>query len=222
MTKTKYISYLRVSTDRQGKSGLGLEAQRKAVTDYIASGNAQLISEVLEVESGKLSDRPKLAEALALCKVHRARLIIAKIDRLARNVAFISNLMESGVDFLAVDMPEANKLTIHIIAAMAEYEREMISVRTKVALSAAKARGKKLGGFRGRSGTSADTAKARAARANKSIEHAKSLGALLKGMQGLSLNQIAAKFNDDSIPTPSGVGRWNASTIQRIKQKILI
>jgi DNA invertase Pin-like site-specific DNA recombinase len=142
----KWISYLRVSTDRQGQSGLGLEAQRKAVLDFLKGGQWKLADEFVEVESGKRSDRPQLAAALAACKRLKARLVVAKLDRLARNVAFISRLMESSVEFVAADMPFANKLTIHILAAVAEHEREAISARTKAALAAAEARGVKLGG----------------------------------------------------------------------------
>src|SRR5215218_1388890 len=116
-----YIAYYRVSTDRQGRSGLGLDAQRAAVAGYLA-GRGALLAEYTEVESGKKNDRPQLAAALGECRRHRARLVIAKLDRLARNVYFISGLMESGVDFVAVDMPEANRLTLHILAAVAEHE----------------------------------------------------------------------------------------------------
>jgi len=142
----KWVSYLRVSTDKQGKSGLGLEAQRKAVADFLNGGRWELLQEFVEVESGKRNDRPQLAEALSICKKHKAKLVIAKLDRLARNVNFVSGLMETGVEFVAADMPFANKLTIHILAAVAEHEREAISARTKAALAAAKARGVKLGG----------------------------------------------------------------------------
>jgi DNA invertase Pin-like site-specific DNA recombinase len=141
----KFIAYFRVSTDKQGKSGLGLEAQRKAVLDYLNGGRWTLVQEFVEVESGKHSDRQQLAAALAACKKHRAKLVIAKLDRLSRNLAFIAALMESGVEFVAVDNPHANKLTVHILAAVAEHEREMISERTKAALQAAKARGGRLG-----------------------------------------------------------------------------
>src|SRR5688572_7815435 len=130
-----FDAYYRVSTDRQGKSGLGLEAQQQAVRDYLNGGRWQLVAEVVEVESGKRSDRPKLQEALRLCRLHGATLVIAKLDRLARNVNFVSNLMESGVDFVAVDFPQANRLTVHILAAVAEHEAEAISARTKAALA---------------------------------------------------------------------------------------
>jgi DNA invertase Pin-like site-specific DNA recombinase len=145
----KWISYLRVSTDRQGTSGLGLEAQRVAVEAYLNGGKWTLAAEFVEVESGKHSDnRPQLAAALALCKKLKARLVIAKLDRLSRNLAFIATLMERGVDFVACDNPHATRLTLHILAAVAEHERTMISQRTKAALAAAKARGTKLGGPR--------------------------------------------------------------------------
>ena len=129
MAKRKLVSYLRVSTARQGTSGLGLEAQRAAVAGFLNGGEWTLLEEVLEVESGKRNDRPALASALKLCRKHRATLVIAKLDRLARNVAFISNLMESGVEFVAVDMPQANRFVVHILAAVAEQEAEAISRR---------------------------------------------------------------------------------------------
>lgn len=140
-----FIAYYRVSTDRQGASGLGLEAQRAAVAGYVVRIGGELKDEATEIESGRRSDRPELARALDLCRRKRAVLLIARLDRLSRNVAFIANLIESGVDFRAVDMPEASRLTIHILAAVAEHEREAISARTKAALAAAKARGVRLG-----------------------------------------------------------------------------
>ena len=148
MANGKFVSYLRVSTARQGVSGLGLEAQRESVACYLNGGRWALVREVVEIESGKRNDRPAIAEALRLCRLHRATLIIAKLDRLARNVHFISSLMESGVEFVAVDFPQANRLTVHILAAVAEHEATMISARTKAALAAA-TRGVKLGGQRG-------------------------------------------------------------------------
>ena len=149
MQNHKFVSYLRVSTARQGVSGLGLEAQREAVAGYLNGRHWTLMQEVVEVESGKRNDRPAIAEALRQCRLHRAVLIIAKLDRLARNVHFISSLMESGVEFVAVDFPEANRLTIHILAAVAEHEAKMISARTRAALQVRKAQlaleGKRLG-----------------------------------------------------------------------------
>jgi len=144
----RFVAYYRVSTDKQGESGLGLDAQREAVMNYLNGGPWKLVAEHTEVESGKRNGRPELAKALAACRKHKAKLIIAKLDRLSRNLAFIATLMDSGVEFVATDNPHANKLTIHILAAVAEHEREAISERTKAALAAAKARGKKLGGPR--------------------------------------------------------------------------
>src|ERR1700733_15282944 len=143
MTNGKFVSYLRVSTARQGISGLGLEAQREAVARYLNGGCWSLVQEVVEGERGKRNDRPVIAEALRLCRLHRATLIIAKLDRLARNVHFISSLMESSVEFVACDFPEANRLTVHILAAVAEHEASMISTRTKAALAASRARGRR-------------------------------------------------------------------------------
>src|SRR5712691_147892 len=144
----KFIAYYRVSTQRQGRSGLGLEAQQEAVRNYLNGGDWRIVAEFTEVESGKRKDRPTLAEALAACRVHGAKLIIAKLDRLARNVAFVSALMDAGVEFEAVDFPQANRLTIHIMAAVAEHEAKAISDRTKAALASARARGVSLGGVR--------------------------------------------------------------------------
>src|SRR6476619_4994774 len=141
----KFVAYFRVSTDKQGKSGLGLEAQRKSVLDYLDGGRWSVVAEFTEIENGKRNDRPELEKALAACKKQKAKLVIAKLDRLSRNLAFIATLMDSGVEFVAVDNPHANKLTIHILAAVAQHEREIISARTSAALKAAKARGKRLG-----------------------------------------------------------------------------
>src|SRR6516162_2595814 len=148
MAEGKWISYLRVSTDRQGKSGLGLEAQRSAVADYLNGGSWSLVKEFLEVESGKRSDRPMLADAIKACREYGAKLVIAKLDRLSRDAHFLLGLEEAGVDFVAADMPNANRLTVGIMAMVAEDEALRISERTKAALAAAKRRGVKLGGDR--------------------------------------------------------------------------
>ncbi|PLT97192.1 recombinase family protein [Sinorhizobium medicae] len=219
MANGKLVAYYRVSTARQGASGLGLEAQQEAVRAHLNGGNWQLVVEVVEVESGKRNDRPKLAEALRLCRLHGATLIIAKLDRLARNVAFISNLMESGVDFIAVDFPQANRLTVHILAAVAEHEREMIAARTKAALQAAKARGIKLGGDRGNFSAVKDRGPAASAaiRSAKAAERAKLVGPIAREFwaAGASLRSIAAELTSRSIPAPRG-GHWSAVQVKRV------
>lgn len=141
------IPYYRVSTDKQGISGLGLDAQRAAVRLYARRHGLTLLNEVTEIESGSVNKRPFLLQALDQCKSHNAILLIAKLDRLGRNIAFIAALMEAGVEFVAVDNPNANKLILHIMAAFAEHERDQISQRTVAALAAAKKRGVKLGAY---------------------------------------------------------------------------
>jgi DNA invertase Pin-like site-specific DNA recombinase len=142
----RFVAYYRVSTRRQGRSGLGLEAQRAAVTNFLAANRGELFAEYTEVESGRKVDRPQFMEALRVCRVYSAILVIAKMDRLARNVALTSALMEGGVEFVAADFPQANRLTIHILSAIAEYEAKLISERIKAAIVASKARGVVWGG----------------------------------------------------------------------------
>lgn len=221
MATGRYIAYYRVSTKRQGQSGLGLDAQKEAVHHYLNGGRWKLIAERVEIESGKRSDRPALTEALALCRIHNATLIIAKLDRLARNVAFTSSLMESGVEFTACDFPTANRLTIHILAAVAEHEAKMISDRTKAALAAARARGIRLGGDRGgiiakvaHKGNRA-SAKIRGDRANKRAMDLLPVIDALRSEGSLSLREIASGLNERDIPAPRG-GPWSAAQVQRI------
>jgi DNA invertase Pin-like site-specific DNA recombinase len=219
MANGKFVSYLRVSTARQGASGLGLEAQRAAVAGYLNGGDWTLVQEVLEVESGKRNDRPSLALALRLCRKHRATLVIAKLDRLARNVAFISNLMESGVEFVAVDMPQANHFVVHILAAVAEQEAEAISKRTKAALAAAKARGTKLDGRRVSAERFAEIgAAARQVRTERAARSRAELFPTIAKIQAAgatTLRQIAAELNALEIPAARG-GEWSAVQIQRV------
>lgn len=214
----RFIAYYRVSTTKQGQSGLGLEAQQQAVRHYLNGGAWELVGEFTEIESGKKDDRPQLAAALAACRKHKATLVIAKLDRLARNVAFIANLMEAGTDFVAVDMPEANKLVLHIMAAMAQHEREAISARTKAALAAAKARGKTLGGFRG---VTVDQALGTQANAQKAREWAQGeIGQEIADMKarGWSLWEIAHHLNDLGVKTRRG-GEWQAVTVKRVLEQ---
>jgi DNA invertase Pin-like site-specific DNA recombinase len=209
----RFVGYFRVSTDRQGRSGLGLDAQRDAVMRHLSGHAGELVAEFCEVESGKRSDRPQLAAAIAAAKKARATLIIAKLDRLARNVHFISGLMESGVDFVAADNPHANKLMVHLLAAFAEHEREQISQRTKEALAAAKARGIRLG----RNGADRLAPSYRA----DAIERARQLAPILAELRsvGLSARQMAAELTARSIATPNGA-RWHAQSVLRILDRI--
>jgi DNA invertase Pin-like site-specific DNA recombinase len=223
VNELKFVAYYRVSTQRQGRSGLGLDAQRKAVRDHLNGGEWRVVAEFTEVESGKRSDRPKLSEALKTCRVLGATLIIAKLDRLARNVHFVSGLMESGVDFTAVDFPQANRLTVHILAAVAEHEAKMISERTKAALAAAKARGVRLGGYRG----ARLTAEARQAgckavtdRANARAADLAPIVGALQAAGARSLRAIAAGLNDRGVRTPRGTGKWQAGTVSQLLARI--
>lgn len=223
MTHGRFIAYLRVSTDRQGRSGLGLEAQRAAVTDYLNGGAWTLIAEVVEVESGAKGDRPELARALVLCRAHRAVLLVAKLDRLARDAHFLLGLQKAGVDFLACDMPSANRMTVGIMAVVAEEERRMISTRTKAALAAAKARGRVLGGFRGRPGTPEDAARARAALKRNADARAEALAPIVARLdpdRTASLNALARALTAEHVPTPRGHGAWTPTAVARLRARL--
>ena len=223
MANGKFVSYVRVSTAKQGHSGLGLEAQRAAVDSYLNGGKWALLAEFQEVESGKRNDRPELKEAIRLCRQKKATLVIAKLDRLARNVAFIAALMESKVEFAIVDMPSATPFTIHIMAAVAEQEAEAISKRTKAALIATKARGTVLGGRR----VSAERlveigAAARAERSKRVKKAAVDLAPVIREIRaaGLTtLRAIAAELNDRRIDAPRG-GQWSSVQVMRLLAKV--
>jgi DNA invertase Pin-like site-specific DNA recombinase len=206
-----FVAYYRVSTDRQGRSGLGLEAQQAAVRSYL--GNETAIAEFTEVETGKRNDRPELDRALALCRKRKARLVIAKLDRLSRNLAFIAALMDASVEFVAVDNPHATRLTLHILAAVAEHEREMIADRTKAALGAAKARGVRLGRHGADHLAPANHAAA--------MDRARRIAPLLLELQaaGLSARQMAAELSSRGIPAMNG-GKWHAQTVLRAIERI--
>lgn len=204
-TSVKYAHYLRVSTDKQGIDGYGIDAQRLAISKYVPG------AEFIEVESGKRKDRPELLKALAYCKKNSAVLIVAKLDRLARNVAFVSMLMESKVEFICADMPAATPLTIHIMAAMAEHEASMISVRTKAGLAAAKARGVKLG-------KSMDSEKGNIGRVTQSQiadRNAEKIRNTVNGLQtaGKSLRMIAVELNAMGVTTPRKA-QWTAQAVK--------
>ena len=231
MAQGRFISYLRVSTDKQGQSGLGLEAQRKSVSDYLNGGDWTLIAELVEVESGKNSKRPKLEEALNLCRAYNATLVVAKMDRLTRDAHFLLGLQKADVKFVAADNPTANELTVGILAVVAQEEAKAISQRTKAGLAAAKARGQVLGAydkhdkskFIGRVGTADDTAKARQARTEKAAVKAQTLKFVFDRINSdgtMSLSAMARTLNEEGIPTPSGRGKWQAVTVSRVMQRI--
>jgi DNA invertase Pin-like site-specific DNA recombinase len=219
MTK-RYVSYYRCSTRKQGQSGLGLEAQREAVRRFL--GEDLLIAEFEEVESGTRADRPALDAALRECRLRGATLVIAKLDRLSRSASFISRLMEEGADFVAVDMPSANRFTLHIMAAMAEQEREMISQRTKVALAAARDRGVALGGRRGacRIEDHSEAGRIRSLEIRRTIARERALECLsiiedIRSAGITSLRGIAQEMNARSIAAPRG-GRWSPTQVARL------
>lgn len=202
----RWVSYLRVSTSKQGIGGLGIEAQREAVTAFARARGGEILGEHLEVESGKRADRPALAAAIDQAKRSGAILLIAKLDRLSRSVALISSLMEAKVEFQAVDMPDANRFVVHIMAAVAEYEREQISGRTKAALAAAKARGVRLGA-NGR------------VLADQAIAEAVAFGRPLEGVVreivasgAHNVRDVAAGLNARGIPARLGGPWWPSNT----------
>jgi DNA invertase Pin-like site-specific DNA recombinase len=214
----KFIAYFRVSTDRQGKSGLGLAAQREAVMSYLDGGRWALVDEFTEVESGKRNDRPELVKALGACKKQKAKLVIAKLDRLSRNLAFIATLMDSGVEFVAVDNPHANKLTVHILAAVAQHEREIISARTSAALKAAKARGKRLGNPK----LSDARRLAVAARKDSADRYSANVLPVIREIQASgvkSLRAIARALAARGVPTARG-GSWTAVQVSDILERV--
>ncbi len=202
------VAYFRVSTKGQGESGLGLDAQRTAVEAYARSHAGRLIGEYTEVESGKNADRPELQRAIGHCRRSRATLVVAKLDRLSRNVAFLAALLENGFEFVACDNPHVNRLTLHILAALAEHEAKLISDRTKAALAAAKARGVRLGAHR--PGHFNDPAR-RAAR----------LAGLNKGRQRSAKvrRQLAHQAYVDLVPTIHNM-RGDGATLQAIADKL--
>jgi DNA invertase Pin-like site-specific DNA recombinase len=239
----KFVAYYRVSTGKQGKSGLGIEAQREAVKTYLNGGDWQVVDEYTEVESGKRSDRPALDKALAAARLHRASLVVSKVDRLTRSVAFLSRLLEAGVDVRFADLPQIEGATgrflLQQMVAVAELEAGMISARTKAALAAAKKRGKKLGGRRrkiigqddrGRPiygevahGSAKAIAAATRVREKRSEQRASDLGPTIKALQvagATSLRAIADGLNARNIPPARGVGKWSATQVARVLERI--
>jgi DNA invertase Pin-like site-specific DNA recombinase len=223
MAEGKWVSYLRVSTKRQGRSGLGLEAQRSAVTDFLNGGQWKLIKEFVEVETGKRTDRPQLEAALAACRLHGAKLLIAKLDRLSRNAHFLLGLEKAGVDFVATDMPSATRLTVGIMALVAEEEGRMISARTKAALAAAKKRGTVLGGDRGVMPTAKMRKASAAARQQRAASRAADLAPTLAELRArgvTKLKAIADELNEAGIPTARGAGAWTPTQVARVLDRL--
>lgn len=223
MAEGAFVAYYRVSTARQGKSGLGLEAQREAVRSYLNGGNWSLVSEMTEVESGKKNDRPELAKAFQACRVFGAKLVIAKLDRLSRDAHFLLGLEKAGVDFIAADMPHANRLTVGIMAMVADEERRMISQRTRVALAAAKKRGVKLGGDRGVRLSRAARKAGRDAQVARATERAADLAPIIHELNGAgitSLSGMAKALTGRRVPTPRGAGDWTATQVARTIARI--
>lgn len=218
---TKLVAYHRVSTTKQGNSGLGLEAQQAAIEAYADRTGACIVESFTEIESGKRNERPELLKALHHAKVTGAVLVIAKLDRLSRNAAFLLTLQDSGVRFVATDMPDANNLTVGIMALVAQQEREAISNRTKEALQAAKARGQKLGNPNGAA------ALRRAGKGNaagvlavktKAQEYAQEMQAVVSNLQAqgkTSLGALAEALNKGGYKTPRG-GAWHKTSVKNL------
>jgi len=222
MQEDRFVAYFRVSTARQGVSGLGLEAQRDSVMQFLNGGKWKMVAEYVEIESGRRSDRPKLAEALVACRLHGATLVVAKLDRLARDAHFLLGLKDAGVEFICVDMPSANRLTVGIMAMVAEEEARMISARTKTALAAAKRRGTKLGKPENltdaaRRKGSVASAKRRSAVAKRwNTDVAPTVRALVHG-EGRTLREAAQHLNERALPARRG-GSWTATQVWRVLQ----
>ncbi|MBR0934863.1 recombinase family protein [Bradyrhizobium jicamae] len=223
----KFIAYYRVSTGKQGKSGLGIEAQHEAVRTYLNGGDWSIVGEFTEIESGKRSDRPALEQALAAARLHRAALVVSKVDRLTRSVAFLSRLLEAGVDVRFADLPAIEGATgrfmLQQMVAVAELEAGLISDRTKKALSAAKKRGTVLGGFRGVVPGRKMREASRKALQARSAARAADIAPAIKALQDAgktSLREIAAGLNAQGIPTARGNGTWSAVQVARVLERL--
>ncbi|MGV2141369.1 recombinase family protein [Agrobacterium sp. 16-2014-1-2a] len=203
---TKYVAYYRVSTTKQGFDGLGMDAQRASVQSF--ANGSDIVAEYVEVESGRKNDRPELLKALAFAKANKAVLLIAKIDRLARNVHFVSGLLESGVEIKCADMPEANRMMLQMLSVFAEHEARMISERTKAALAMAKERGQALGGIRHGS------METNRQRGQASAERAMTLIQSIPDYQNLSFNALAIALNRAGHKTTRG-NTWTAMQVSR-------
>jgi DNA invertase Pin-like site-specific DNA recombinase len=223
----RYVTYFRVSTRAQGKSGLGIDAQKEAVAGYLRERRGQVFAEFTEIESGKRSDRPELERALAAARVHKAALVVAKVDRLTRSVGFLSRLLETGVDVRFADLPAiegpTGRFMLQQMAAVAELEAGMISARTKAALAATKARGQRLGGYRGY--VISDDAKraGRRSQAGKAHRRAIDLRDILEALRAegnQTHRQLAEALDAKGVPTARGGHRWSATQVARIEARL--
>jgi DNA invertase Pin-like site-specific DNA recombinase len=219
MPAGRFVAYYRVSTAAQGRSGLGLEAQHAAVLTFLNGAPWKLLGEFTEVESGANNARPELAKALNACRLKGAALVIAKLDRLSRDAHFLLGLEKTGVDFVAADMPSANRMTVGIMAVVAEEERRTIAARTKAALAAAKVRGVTLGGWKG--GPKVDGRLGAVANKDKADEFAANLAPIMVEMQrhSLSLREMAAELTAQGIQTPRG-GQWTATGVRNLLSRL--
>lgn len=214
---SRFASYLRVSTLKQGEDGYGIEAQRDAIRNYLSVIQAGCLAEFIEVESGRRNDRSVLDQALLFCRRERATLLVAKLDRLSRTVSFLSSLVEARVDFVAVDNPHANKLMVHMLAAFAEHERDMIAARTKAALSSAKARGVQLGNPHLADARVAAQA-ALQARASRHCANVLPLISSIRSSGITTYSAIAAALEARGVKTDRG-GRWHATTVRNLERR---
>lgn len=217
---TKFVGYLRVSTARQGRSGLGLAAQRECIAAHLQSVGGKLAAEFTEIESGKRNNRPQLARALAACRIHGAVLIVAKLDRLARNNAFVANLLESGCEFVAADFPQANRMMLQLMSVIAEYEAKLISDRTRAALAQAVKRGVQVGGYADNCAEIAHkgnkaSAQVRSAAAQQRAKDLAPVIAEIRSAGATSLAQIAEGLNSKGICTPRG-SEWSPAQVYRV------
>ncbi|MDA9539509.1 resolvase [Bradyrhizobium sp. CCBAU 21362] len=225
--KRRFVAYYRVSTRKQGQSGLGLDAQRAAVANHLGDGLANVIAEFTEVESGRRNDRPALDEALTAARLHRAALVVAKVDRLTRSVGFLERLLEAGVDVRFADLPAiegpTGRFMLQQMAAVAELEAGLISARTKAALAAAKARGQRLGGHRGGRLNTQARATGREEQAKRALIRAHDLAPVLKQLRarGMESNTaIARALTAMGIPTARGRDRWSAPAVALIEARL--
>jgi DNA invertase Pin-like site-specific DNA recombinase len=226
MATASFVSYLRVSTKRQGHSGLGIEAQRNVVLEHLARERGTLVEEFVEVESGTQRERPQLDKALATCRLRGTTLLVAKLDRLARDAAFLLNLQRAGVEFVACDLPGANRLTVGILAVVAEEEARLISVRTKAALAVAKQRGVRLGtpanlSHDHRIEGAAASVRARREAARRRLDDLAPIVLELTRDGAATAAALARALNERGIPTPRGK-RWNPIQTSRLLKSLAV